>query len=134
MFAAPHDAFRYQRNHLLAPAGVASSSAAVRSAACSAAPGCVTPIDVTLVERRNFREFEPLVYQVATDGQRTPGQGLRGPQVVQVPKRVVVARGTHPNEPFAVINEQPDAELDAGPARLGRRRRNGDRHDQPTWR
>jgi hypothetical protein len=33
---------------------------------------------------------------------------------VQVPNRVVVKRGAHPNERFAVINEQPDVELDAG--------------------
>jgi len=38
---------------------------------------------------------------------------------MQVPEQVVVERGAHPNEPFAVIDEQPDVELD--PSQLGAR-------------
>jgi hypothetical protein len=38
---------------------------------------------------------------------------------VQVPEQVVVERGAHPDEPFAVIDQQPDVELDAG--QLGHR-------------
>jgi hypothetical protein len=48
------------------------------------------------------------------DNQRAPGEGLLGPEVVQVPEQVVVERGAHPHEPFAVIDQQPDVELDAG--------------------
>jgi len=33
---------------------------------------------------------------------------------VQVPEQIVVECGAHPNEPFAVIDQQPDVELDAG--------------------
>ena len=33
---------------------------------------------------------------------------------MQVPEQVVVERGAHPNEPFAVVDQQPDVELDAG--------------------
>jgi hypothetical protein len=40
-------------------------------------------------------------------------QGLLGPEVVQVPEQVIVEGGAHPNEPFAVIDQQPDLELDA---------------------
>ena len=38
---------------------------------------------------------------------------------MQVPEQVVVERGAHPNEPFAVVDQQPDVELDAG--QLGHR-------------
>jgi hypothetical protein len=33
---------------------------------------------------------------------------------VQLPKQFVLERGAHPHERFAVVNKQPDAELDAG--------------------
>ena len=39
---------------------------------------------------------------------------LLGPEVVQVPEQVVVERDRHADEPFAVIDQQPDVELDAG--------------------
>ena len=31
-----------------------------------------------------------------------------------MPEQVVVERDPHPDEPFAVIDEQPDVEFDAG--------------------
>jgi hypothetical protein len=33
---------------------------------------------------------------------------------VPVPEQIVVERGAHPNEPCAVVDQQPDVELDAG--------------------
>ena len=36
-----------------------------------------------------------------------------------MPEQIVVERGAHPNQPFAVIDQQPDVELDAG--QLGHR-------------
>jgi hypothetical protein len=33
---------------------------------------------------------------------------------MQVPEQVVVERGAHPDQPFAVIDQQPDVEFDAG--------------------
>jgi hypothetical protein len=33
---------------------------------------------------------------------------------VQVPEQVVIDRGAHANQAFAVIDQQPDRELDAG--------------------
>ena len=50
------------------------------------------------------------------------GQGARrdlglGPEVVQVPAQVVAERGALRDEPFAVIDEQPDVELRAGQLR-----------------
>ena len=48
------------------------------------------------------------------DSNAQPGKRLLGPEVVQVPEQVVVERGAHPDEPFAVIDQQPDVELDAG--------------------
>src|SRR5215207_6558444 len=48
------------------------------------------------------------------DSSALPGKGLLGPEVVQVPEQIVVECGAHPNEPFAVIDQQPDVELDAG--------------------
>ncbi len=51
--------------------------------------------------------------------QRALGERLLGPQVVQVPEQIVVERGAHPDKPLAVIDQQPDVELDAG--QLGRR-------------
>ena len=38
---------------------------------------------------------------------------------MQVPKQVVIERGAHPHEPFAVIDQQPNVELDAGQLRDG---------------
>jgi hypothetical protein len=50
--------------------------------------------------------------------QRAAGKRLLGPEVVQVPEQVVVERGAHPNEPFAMIDQQPDVELDHEGVRL----------------
>jgi hypothetical protein len=36
---------------------------------------------------------------------------------VQVPEQVVIERGAHPDEPLAVIDQQPDVEFDAGQLR-----------------
>ena len=53
--------------------------------------------------------------------QRAARQRQLGPEVVQVPEQVVVERDAHADEPFAVIDQQPDVELDAG--QLGDRQR-----------
>jgi hypothetical protein len=36
---------------------------------------------------------------------------------MQVPEQVVVERGPHPDQPFAVIDQQADVELDPGQLR-----------------
>jgi hypothetical protein len=46
--------------------------------------------------------------------QRAARQRELGPEVVQVPEQVVVERDPHANEPFAVIDQQPDVELNSG--------------------
>ena len=46
-----------------------------------------------------------------------PGKRQLGPEVVQVPEQVVVERDAHPDQPLAVIDQQPDVELDAGQLR-----------------
>jgi hypothetical protein len=56
---------------------------------------------------------------------------------VQVPEQIVVERGAHPDEPFAVIDQQPDIQFDAGQlghrqplhALAQRRARDGERVD-----
>jgi hypothetical protein len=72
---------------------------------------------VTLVDRRNSHLSEPLVYQVATDSLSPnghPGKVCSRRRSSRCQSKVVIERGAHPNERFAVINEQPDVELDAG--------------------
>ena len=52
----------------------ASSSSAAASAGCRRSTSCATSdVDVTLIDRRNFHLFQPLVYQVAT-GALSPGE------------------------------------------------------------
>ena len=53
-----------------------SSSSAAGSPACTRPGGCAgaaTAVDVTLVDRRNYHLFQPLLYQVAT-GALSPGE------------------------------------------------------------
>jgi hypothetical protein len=45
--------------------------------------------------------------------QRAAREGLLGPEVVQVPEQVVIDGGAHSDEPFAVVDEQPNLEFDA---------------------
>ena len=59
--------------------------------------------------RRRADACRPLLVE-----QRAAGQLQLGPDVVQVPEQVVVERDADPDEPFAVIDEQPDVELNAG--------------------
>src|SRR5881628_993453 len=65
------------------------------------------PVEVTLVDRRNFHLFQPLTYQVAT-GALSPGE-------IAYPLRAVFKR--HPNV-RVVLAEVADFDLDAREVRL----------------
>src|SRR5580765_660154 len=65
------------------------------------------PVEVTLVDRRNFHLFQPLTYQVAT-GALSPGE-------IAYPLRAIFKR--HPNV-HVLMAEVSDFDLDARQLRL----------------
>jgi NADH dehydrogenase len=65
------------------------------------------PVEVTLVDRRNFHLFQPLTYQVAT-GALSPGE-------IAYPLRAIFKR--HRNV-RVVLAEVADFDLDAGEVKL----------------
>ena len=69
----------------LPPAGRMSSSSAPASAGSTRRSACATrPVDVTVVDRRNYHLFQPLLYQVATAG--------LSPAQIAMPIRRILAR------------------------------------------
>ena len=77
------------------------------------------PVDLTLVDRRNFHLFQPLLYQVAT-GSLSPGEisaPLRG--VLSKQKNALVLLGE-------AAEIDPDARRSSRPARPGTPPKNSD--------
>ena len=82
------------------------------------------PVEVTLVDRRNFHLFQPLTYQVAT-GALSPGE-------IAYPLRAIFKRDRNVR---VLLAEVADVDLDAREAASAAgRRRAGARARSPTTR
>ena len=90
-----------------------SSSSAAASAASRRRAVAARPVEVTLIDRRNFHLFQPLTYQVAT-GALSPGE-------IAYPLRAIFKRDRNVR---VLLAEVADFDLDAREVHLalGRRR------------
>jgi hypothetical protein len=106
-------------------AGSASSCGATRATSSAISASSVDGLrQLAHVAKLVARDPDPCGLLASCQASRDPSdpllrqqgaarEGLLGPQVVQVPEQVVVDGGAHPHQPFAVIDQQPDVELNA---------------------